>query len=348
MYDKVKRLLLAAALAGPLALAACTPGTDWSVECQGQGNSTAGAGECVVTTTSPTPAPTTVAPTTAAPTTPPPTTPAPTTPPPSGSGFPNEASTGHSGTLTGTSDCFVEANTMVANAEFNCSTLEMGQNATVSNSWIHGEVKAYGQSFTIVDSTIQGLGSCDPRAGLGSSHFTATRVHIKNFADGVRAEGDDVVVTDSLIEICPSGHDDGIQVCGGSDCEGADASISGVVFNHNTVNMAKYDSTGNIFVMGDAAVGGQYTNNLLMGGSITVRIHSPGQVVTGNRIVQDSGLHGEVTVGSNGTSCSNTTWSDNKYVIMDGPAPTEQPVLLPYGPDYTIADSDAGVVNCQA
>jgi hypothetical protein len=295
-------------------------------------------------TTQPRTTPTTPPPTT--PTTAPPTTtpPPPTTPPPGA--FPDESTTGHTGTLTTAPNCTVEAGTTETGMQYNCPTLTVQAGAKVDNGLINGQVRGSGTGtrWVIEDSTIQQATCVGSEPAVAYNNYTLTRVHIKGHNDGARVEGPNVTVEDSLIENCfaEGGHADGIQVCPNPPCGGS-SNVSGVVFDHNTVTHPKRDSTGAIFIMDGA--GGQYTNNLLMGYSITVRIHSPGHTFTGNRIVWDSGRWGEFDVDF-GNPCQHT-WSDNRYVTMVGPppAPGDQDSELPYGPGYDIATT-GDVVPC--
>lgn len=208
---------------------------------------------------------------------------------------------------------------------FDCSRLEVRSGTVIRNSMIRGEIKGdpTGTGFTVEDSTIVGNG-CVGAAAVGNSNFTLRRVHIKGFNDGVRSEGPNVRVYDSLIEICflSGGHADGLQVCPSSAGCGGSSDTSGLVFNHNTVTHPKQDSTGAVFVMGGSAPS-QITNNLLAGFSITLRVHAPA-TVTGNRLVADSWLYGP-------TACEgfSGTWSDNRLVTI--------------GTNYTITSTGAEV-----
>lgn len=211
---------------------------------------------------------------------------------------------------------------------FDCDRLEVRSGTVIRNSVIRGEVKGdpSGPGFTVEDSTIVGDG-CAGAAAVGNSNFELRRVHIKGFNDGVRSEGPNVRVYDSLIEICFSagGHADGLQVCPASAGCGGFQDTGGLVFHHNTVTHPKQDSTGAVFLMGGSTPGGQITNNLMSGFSITLRVHAPA-TVTGNRIVADSWLYEAVACeGWSGT------WSDNRLVTV--------------GANYAVS-STGGAVNC--
>lgn len=199
---------------------------------------------------------------------------------------------------------------------FDCSTLEVRSGTIIRNSVILGEIKGdpSGPGFTVEDSTIMGNG-CAGAAAVGNSNYTLRRVHIKGFNDGARAEGPDVRVYDSLIEICFSagGHADGLQVCPASAGCGGSNDVSGLVFHHNRVSHPKADSTGAVFVMGGSS-GGRVTDNLMSGFSITLRVHGAGYVVTGNRIVDGSWLYGAVDCDG----ATQLTWSDNRLITVNG------------------------------
>lgn len=261
-------------------------------------------------------------------------------------GFPNTASTGapaETGLPAG--PCSLAANTTYTGMVFNCN-VEARSGSVVRNSVIRGEIKGdpTGTGFTVEDSTIIGNG-CAGAAAVGNSNFTLRRVHIKGFNDGVRSEGPNVRVYDSLIEVCFSagGHADGLQVCPReADCGGLETE-TGLVFHHNTVTHPKRDSTGAVFVMGGSSPGYVITDNLMMGFSYTVRLHVPG-TFTGNRVVNDSGLYGEFDIKD---VCPDRgmVWSDNRLVTMVGPPPPSGETAgdLNYGPDYAIASTGAEV-----
>ena len=237
----------------------------------------------------------------------------PTTPPPAG--FPTAETTGapvETGLPRGA--CSLGAGEYVG-LLFDCGTLEVRSGTIIRQSVIRGEVKGdpAGQGFVVEDSTIDGGPGCRGAAAIGNSNYTATRVHIKGFNDGARAEGPNVVVRDSLIEICFSegGHADGLQVCPASAGCGGSADVSGLVFHHNTVTHPRADSTGAVFVMG-GSTDGQITDNLMSGFSITLRVHGDGYTVTGNRLVADSWLYEPVDCGGAG----DLKWSDNRLVTI--------------------------------
>jgi hypothetical protein len=221
--------------------------------------------------------------------------------------------------------CSLAAGQTYTGRLFDCDRLEVRSGTIIRDSVVRGEIKGdpSGAGFKVFDSTIIGNG-CAGAAAVGNSNFELHRVHIKGFNDGVRSEGPNVRVYDSLIEICFSegGHADGLQVCPSSAGCGGSNDTSGLVFNHNTVTHPREDSTGAVFVMGGSSPS-QITNNLLAGFSITLRVHAPA-TVTGNRLVADSWLYGP-------TACEgfSGTWSDNRLVTL--------------GTNYTIAETRAEV-----
>lgn len=249
----------------------------------------------------------------ASPTSSPTASPPTTTPPPAG--FPNADTTGapvETGLPAG--PCSLGAQTYVG-LLFDCDRLEVRSGTVIRNSVIRGEVKGdpSGTGFVVEDSTIDGGPGCTGAAAIGNSNYTAERVHIRGFNDGARAEGPNVVVRDSLIEICFSagGHADGLQVCPASAGCGGWQDTSGLVFDHNTVTHPRADSTGAVFLMGGSSPGAQITDNLMSGFSITLRVHAPA-TVTGNRIVDDSWLYGPVDCDGAGS----LKWSDNRLVTV--------------------------------
>jgi hypothetical protein len=241
----------------------------------------------------------------------------PVTPSPDPDAWPTPATTG-APTETGLAagPCSLAAGQVYEDLAFDCPRLEVRAGTVIRRSVIRGEVKGDpdGAPFVVEDSSIIGDG-CQGAAAVGNSRFVLRRVHIRGFNDGVRAEGPDVQVYDSLIEVCYSagGHADGLQVCPRSAGCGGEQDVSGLVFHHNRVSHPRADSTAAIFIMGGSA-GGRVTDNLMGGFSITLRVHGSGYTVTGNRVVDGSWLYGPVDCDG----ASSLTWSDNRLVTVDG------------------------------
>ncbi|WP_432929074.1 hypothetical protein ACQPZZ_04100 [Microbispora sp. CA-135349] len=184
------------------------------------------------------------------------------------------------------------------------------RNVTVKNSLIDGDVKNdYDRKiypFTISDSTVGPEHGCNQSVGIWSAQFTATRVHVRNHSDGFSVSGDDVVIRDSYVVLCsrPGDHSDGIQTVGAGH---------GLIFDHNTVDQ-RYapQHTAPVFLV-DANTGVQVTNNLLVGGTYTIRVRAArGAVVRGNAVVDKSWDY-----GPSESDCSKTTWADNRLVTID-------------------------------
>jgi hypothetical protein len=178
----------------------------------------------------------------------------------------------------------------------------------IRNSEIYGEVKNSGsQSYEIVDSTVGPPSGCVSAAAVGNHHFTATRVHVRNFSDGFRNEGNDILIQDSFATLCSrSGdHSDGIQGYKGG---------TGVVIRHNTIDQRganKDDVTSPIF-FADGSRGAVVEDNMFIGGGYTIRLYGSGYTVSGNVVVNRAWVFGPAS-----NDCGGIRWSDNKIVEID-------------------------------
>jgi hypothetical protein len=203
----------------------------------------------------------------------------------------------------------------------------------IRNSWIDGVViNDYdGDPFyrySISDSTVGPATGCNSTgSAVGNGNFTAERVHIRGFGDGIRAGGPDVTVRDSYIKLCTTSadaHSDGIQDY---------PRTANLVFDHNTVDQCggrvptdgRCDLTSGytapIFVNSKTdggTQGARITNNLVMGGVYSIFIlPQPGSawVVTGNRIVDGTWDFGPAETSG---QCANVArWADNTVVKID-------------------------------
>lgn len=193
-----------------------------------------------------------------------------------------------------------------------------GQNVVIRDSWIEGWVdnsrngpRGNG-SFTITDSTVGRDDKCDAGTGVSESEFTATRVKVVGHGDAFGAGGDNVLIQDSFALLCGEDewHSDGFQ---------AHEAGRNIVIRHNTFDQRKVPASGvtaPVFIS-DGSPEATVVDNLLIGGSSTIRVHQGGErwkyVVTGNRVVQDAWLYSPVD-----SSCAVIeTWSDNRLVQID-------------------------------
>lgn len=178
-------------------------------------------------------------------------------------------------------------------------------NVKIRNSEIHGEVKnTSSQTFEITDSTVGPPSGCVSAAAVGNHHYTATRVHLRNFSDGFRNEGDNILIQDSFVELCstPGDHSDGIQGYHGG---------SNVVIRHTTVDQRgarKEDVTSPIF-FADGSKGAVVENNMFIGGGYTVRLYGSGYTFANNVVVNKAWLYGPAA-----NDCGGIKWSGNKLV----------------------------------
>lgn len=182
-------------------------------------------------------------------------------------------------------------------------------------------------SYSIQDSTV-GTESCDSTGtAVGNGNFTAERVHIRGFGDGIRASAPNITVRDSFIKLCtndPSSHSDGIQDYPRTE---------NLIFDHNTVDQCggrvptdgvcdmKGGYTSPIFIHSNTdggTNGAQITNNLVMGGVYSIYLWpQPGKswIVTGNRIVDGTWAYGPAE--ARGHCGEVDEWKDNTAVTID-------------------------------
>jgi hypothetical protein len=260
--------------------------------------------------------------------------PSPSPPPPSSSPseFPNASSTGvpagwapaqtTNGNLTVTQNGAVIENRLVTG-----SILVRAQNVTVRNSWVYGQIynQVSGQAYNgmlIEDTTIgppTGVGS-QTSGGIGVAGYTARRVKIINSKEGFRVGGYNnsggklggVTIEDSFVRLAGTGdcpHSDGVQ--------GYDEPPRTVI-RHNTIDLSGLGcTTGAIYVGNDNPDLITIQNNLLAGGSYTMRLQEGAGTydhVSGNRFVNGEWDYGPTYV----VKCSAIAdWSDNALVRID-------------------------------
>jgi len=295
------------------------------------------AGTPTPTQTSATPSPTaTATPTAAPPSTPPATPPAARACPPLPA-FPNAACTGN---VTPEADLRVVAGDLVVSAAGTRveRTLVTGQlvvnapNVVVADSVVYRGITnccAAGASFSVSDTTVGPPSGCDTGQAVGVSHYSATRVRVRNFGDGFRDSGDDISVVDSLVQTCaPAGsgaHSDGMQAYEG----GLNVTIS-----HSTLDLRADDLcclTAALF-SANSSRGWTMRDNLVAGGGYSVQLEDTDFggtfVVTGNRIAAGAWQYGPNLVRPD---CAHVTWVDNRLVTV--------------GSDYQVTGTGA-VVGC--
>lgn len=244
-------------------------------------------------------------------------------PPPAPPAYPTAATAGMpAGTATtaGPGCVLNTANTVYTGRVFDCSGTNWlavtAPGVTINMSEVYtglyGGIEVTGSgSLTIVDTTVRAKGA-NPFASesaVSGGNITATRVKVYSGGDGFFIEGNNVTVRDSFIEThpTPGAHSDGIQLY---------ANGSNVVLDHNTWSQRGTPSTSPIFWSGAAGSGVRITNNLLVGGSYSLRIGSTsgvGAVVTGNVVAREEWLAGTgaYSIGNPCTTAHNITWSGN-------------------------------------
>jgi len=267
------------------------------------------------TTTVPPVTTTTTVPPVTTTTTVPPTTTTTTTPPVAG--YPNASNTGVPAgvALTTVSGNVTAGAGMVIDGKRITGGLTItGNGVVIRNSEIYGTVSngSGHYSFTVTDSTVGAPTGCNGNVALQFDQYSATRVKVRGFGDAFRGSSaggvSNILIQDSYALLCsnPGDHSDGYQ--------GYQAG-SNVRLIHNTIDQRQAaDVTAPIF-NADGSKALYADNNLLAGGSFTVRIYDDaGQhsTFTNNKIVANSALYGPVS-----SSCSSITWSGNTLVTVD-------------------------------
>lgn len=274
-----------------------------------------------------------------APTTPPATTVAPTTTTPSPPvgrtcpalpAFPTPACTGTPAGITLTSvtgDLTATAGTVIDGKRITGKIVVTGNGVVIRNSDVYGGVTngAGHYTYTVTDSTIGAPTGCDGGVALMFDKYTATRVLIRHFGDAFRATSNpatngpaansaasDVLVQDSYVLLCsnPGDHSDGYQGYYGG---------TGVQLLHNTIDQRSAPSATAPIFSADWSKGIVARDNLLAGGSYSIRVYDDGtntansrSVVTGNRVV-----NGAWQYGPSASDCASITWTNNTLVDID-------------------------------
>jgi len=191
-------------------------------------------------------------------------------------------------------------------------------NVTIRYSQFNDRIIINGSNFLVEDSQI-GTNVCNSSVdgALVPGNYTARRLLIKNVGDGPRISGSNILVEDSFISVCssPGDHADGVQGYGGKQ---------NVAIRHNTIDVrpAHPDVTGAIFIA-DNSQSGDYSNNLLIGGGYSLRIHDDATPdigpwrVLGNRIVNNAWISGAADDVKTDCGAATMTWGDNRLVTID-------------------------------
>lgn len=240
-------------------------------------------------------------------------------PPPPTDDFPTAATTGADESLITTvidhSITVTTPNTTIENTRFtNCANVTVqADNVTVKNSvfeggrldnqsngTIHNGMVAINDTFTNLPG--QAFNTCGDhvfyRVGVGG--YAASGIRIDRQQEGFRVGGasqggQDVVITDSWVLIDTFGDTDGgtNHVLPDGTCDGHPDGIQGfdgphALVQHNTLDEASYgpgtcnDAAIAIF---DGNVGGDFFNNLMLGGGFTFRPQVGTFRLNGNRVV---------------------------------------------------------------
>lgn len=210
-----------------------------------------------------------------------------------------------------------------------------GDGAVIKNSLIDGVVENTSTggvySFTITDSTV-GSPKCDnvfSDYAIGRSKYTATRVKVQGHTDGMRVDGGDILIQDSLILLCgpdtdATVHSDGIQsVRGGVNVRIIHNTVHqlpcslAVFFPKGRACTADISQAAPIFIGPETSpLAVDIENNLFIGGGYSIRVYSgngPGPFIVRNNAV----VNGSWRFGPVHSSCATIDWSGNTLVTVN-------------------------------
>lgn len=196
-------------------------------------------------------------------------------------------------------------------------------NVTVKNSLIDGSIINEPQqgviykNLMVIDTTIGPTSGCfTALAGVSETNYTAIRVLVQHHEDGFWIAGPgNVTVRDSYSKGCAkpdgSSHSDGIQaVCFINPC-------TGLVFDHNTIDLIGVDATFPIHNGGPGTSTFTVTNNLVGGGAYTIVTEwkaGPNWQIKNNKIVDKAWVYGPTSAEN---TCAHQDWSGNQIVTID-------------------------------
>ncbi|MEU4197155.1 hypothetical protein AB0E69_35005 [Kribbella sp. NPDC026611] len=217
----------------------------------------------------------------------------------------------------------VGAGETIDSKRFTGNLIISGNGAVIKNSEIYRTISNGDDhyTFSVTDSTLgapDGNG-CNGDVAIQFDNYTALRVRVRNFSDAFRATtpggASNISIKDSFAKLCSNSgdHSDGYQGYHGG---------TNVLIQHNTIDQrsAAPDVTAPIFNSDDSN-GISVKNNLLMGGSFTIRLDGDGtqSVAQDNRVVNNSWVWGPVSNAgpSGGSNCPWITWSGNTLVTID-------------------------------
>ena len=212
------------------------------------------------------------------------------------------------------------AGTQIVGKRITGSLSIQANSVVIRNSEILGAVVNWydggSWSFTIEDSTVGAEEGCSgdyTNFAIGVDNYVARRVLVRGFPDGFRLGGPkDVTVEDSYVTLCvadPSDHSDGIQAY---DAGGRS------VIRHNVFDQrpAAETATAPIFLpagQNRASASFVVTDNVVAGGTYSIRIMHNAPIVTGNKVEAGSWEYGPIDV-----DCSVIgEWRENAVVNFD-------------------------------
>jgi hypothetical protein len=216
------------------------------------------------------------------------------------------------GNLDGPHYRVTKDNTVLDRVHIKGDLLITANNVKITNSQIDGAVndeyadKFY--SFSISDSTVGPESGCQTAVGIGDSDYTATRVIIRGHGDGFRASGNNINIQSSYVHLCsnPGDHSDGIQTYN----TGHDLTLNNTTIDQRDAK----DVTAPIFIVDKGTSNVTVTNNLVMGGTISIQVKnfSGFAIVKNNSLVDKSWIYGPAE-----SDCSRIQWSGNQLVNID-------------------------------
>jgi hypothetical protein len=265
---------------------------------------------------------------------PPPSSPPPSSPPPSSSGscpawpsFPTSGATAsgctgfrHTGvTLTAYTgpSSITTAGTVIDGKDITTCLTINAPNVTITRSYVHcgNGIVVNSKGFLIEDSELNGNGAtgCDWLLGSNqsTSSLVARRIYAHDCADGFRVNGDFTLEDSYLggLRNNAGDHNDGMQGYG----PGGNVHITHDYLDSRTQNGSGMNG---VVFFADGWKGNVYlTQNMLVGGSISLRLHDSGHYwVTSNRILAGSYTNGPVNTEFGAIE----QWTDNKLCNASG------------------------------
>jgi len=255
-------------------------------------------------------------------------------------GFPNAATTGHSGTLTPSGSITVTtAGTVLQNLDISGGVQIKAHNVTIRNCRIVGGLYGVNASFgytglVVEDCTVYNGDS----KGIYGANMIVRRCDISMYSDCMMVQSN-VLVEDSYLhdlKITAGSHNDGIQCRGGSNITVRHCTIQAQYQNQTAALIFQTETRGIDNVL--------FENNFLSGGTYTVYLRDPSSYgpptnvrLIGNVFEYDGYQFGHLSVNGTHTYICNIFHTG---VPIPQNAACDSLPTADAGPDQTIPDAD--------